>query len=81
MPPPVKTARTGWAFLAVAILTVLIISPVDAIPDWISGPLGFLDDLGYGILDIILLIYIRHKQQQDKQLAGKPPLNPGKKID
>ncbi len=82
MAAPVVRKRTlNWPFLAVCLLTVLIISPVDPFPEMFAGPIGLLDDLGYGILDIILLLYIRHKKKlEEQQAADKPGLDPGKKI-
>lgn len=78
--PVVRTRKLTWPFVAVIFLSLLILSPVDLIPDWVSGPLGFLDDIGYGILDIILLLYIRHKNKLEEQSGGKPGLDPDKKI-
>lgn len=78
-PAPVK--RNLWPMLGVAVLTLLIISPFDALPEAVLGPLGLLDDLGYGILDIALLLYIRHQKQQGSRLPGQAPLDPKKKLD
>ncbi len=80
MAAPVATGKPRWAIAAIVILTVLIFSPVDLLPEWFLGPLGLLDDLGYGILDIILLLYINHRQRQGA-LPGTPPLDSAKKVD
>lgn len=81
MDAPVKGKRNLWPLLGVVVLTLLIISPFDALPEAVLGPLGLLDDLGYGVLDIILLVYIYHKKKQDQLTAGGPGLDPDKKID
>lgn len=79
--PAPRRRKLNWPFLAVCLLTLLIISPVDPIPEMFAGPIGLLDDLGYGILDIILLLYIRHKNKlEEQQAAGKPGLDPDKQI-
>lgn len=78
MNPPVQPKKSLWPMLGVVVLTLLIISPIDAIPDAIPV-LGWLDDLGYGILDIILLLYIQHRKKLDA--APGPVLDPDKKID
>lgn len=81
MDMPVKSKKNLWPLLGVAVLTLLIISPFDALPEAVLGPLGLIDDLGYGVLDIILLVYMYHKKKKEQLTSGNSVLDPGKKID
>jgi hypothetical protein len=44
---------------------LLIISPVDLIPE-LTGPIGFIDDIVYGVVDLLIgaLIYTQTKRRK-----------------
>jgi uncharacterized membrane protein YkvA (DUF1232 family) len=57
---------------------LLIISPVDLIPE-ITGPVGFIDDIVYGIVDLLIgaLIYTQTKRRKKvKHGAGEKDVTP-----
>ena len=60
------------------VFLVLIISPVDLIPD-VAFPIGFVDDIVYGIVDLLIgaLIYTRTKRRKKvKHDAGEKDITP-----
>lgn len=52
-----------WVLFGAFLL--LIISPVDLIPE-LTGPVGFIDDIVYGVVDLLIgaLIYTRTKRRK-----------------
>ena len=53
-----------WILFGAFIL--LIISPIDFIPELTTGPVGLIDDVVYGIVDLLIgaLIYTRTKRRK-----------------
>jgi uncharacterized membrane protein YkvA (DUF1232 family) len=50
-----KHALSGWSIFAVIATVLYTVSPIDAIPELLVGPIGFIDDLGlWGVLVAIL---------------------------
>ncbi len=46
-----KHTLSGWSIFAVIATVIYTISPIDAIPELFTGPIGFIDDLGlWGVL-------------------------------
>jgi hypothetical protein len=62
-------------------LLLLIISPVDLIPE-LTGPIGFVDDIIYGVVDLLIgaLIYSQTKRRKKvKHDAGEKDVTSGEK--
>lgn len=60
---------------------LLIISPVDLIPD-VAFPVGFIDDIVYGVVDLLIgaLIYTQTKRRRKvKHDAGEKDVTSGEK--
>ena len=60
------------------VFLVLIISPVDLIPD-VSFPIGFLDDVVYGLVDLLIGAFIYTKTKRRKKVkhdAGEKDITP-----
>jgi uncharacterized membrane protein YkvA (DUF1232 family) len=57
--------------LAVILVVLYVIMPLDLLPEWILGPLGFLDDLG---LVAWAFWYLRRpKEREQKQEQKQEP--------
>ncbi len=50
-----KHRLSPWSYVMAVVTVVYAIWPLDAIPDYITGPFGFIDDLGmWGVLLAVL---------------------------
>jgi len=63
-----KLSPMTWLTAVGAVLYT--IWPVDLIPDWIFGPLGFVDDLG--LWGVFVMLATREKNQWEVQFKQDP---------
>ncbi len=50
-----KHHLSPWSYIMAIVTVIYTVWPLDAIPDWVFGPIGFIDDLGmWGVLVAIL---------------------------
>lgn len=58
--------------LIVLICTVLLVSPVDLLPELVLGPFGLIDDAGYLATGVTYAIFaLRHKSMKVLSGGGK----------
>ena len=69
-----KSLSNGWKLALIALLGVLVISPIDAIPDPIAVA-GWADDLAYlvGIIGTITTM-VKGKNAMTQQDSYTPPM-------
>lgn len=56
------------------ILALLVISPIDPVSEIAVGPFGFIDDVFYVILDLIIFFYL--KKQGKSVISARPGSKP-----